>query len=298
MISTNSLVIIALIIAGFLFNYWEIKKNTTLLSVVVTHLKELRVTTYPRKHINNEINIEEKNIINSNKINKKKIVEDIINYEVNSQDTAEIERDILNYELELAKGNQNIDIISNSNISVNTIEDKINSTDNTILYDHDNIQILNQSNSDKIPLYKSIIEDQESVEDNKSVTELIEDQESVEDNKSIENQESVEHNKSIENQESVEHNKSITQLIEDQESVEDNTIKKTIQTNTIDKLLKKNKISKENTLTEISENIINPLIRKYSQSQLKILCINNNIPINKGTKKTLITKLLNNNIII
>ena len=366
MISTNNLVIITLIIAGFIFNYWEIKKNTTLLSSIVVHLKELRLSTYPHKHINNEItnkiNIEEeKKIINSNNnINKRKEVDDIINYEVNSQDTEQIEREILNYELELAKINKkNIDIISNSNISVNTIEDKINSNNNSILYTHDNIQIFNQSNLNKSTTELSIevqeyleednesvevqeyleednesvednksVEDNESVEDNKSVehnesvedNKSVEDNESVEDNKSVEHNESVEDNKSVEDNESVEDNKSVedNESVEDNKSIEDNKSVKTnvkpntkpstiadlfkknpTQTKSIDKpIKKKEKRNKKISLIEVAPNIMDPLMKKYSHSQLKNLCIYNNVSLNKGTKKILITKLLNNNITI
>ena len=39
-------------------------------------------------------------------------------------------------------------------------------------------------------------------------------------------------------------------------------------------------------------------MNKYSYEQLKNLCIYNSVSMNKGTKKILITKLLNNNIII
>ena len=80
--------------------------------------------------------------------------------------------------------------------------------------------------------------------------------------------------------------------LENNKSLKINTI---VQPKSIDNPLKK---KEQPSIAEISPNIINPLMKKYNCDQLRKLCIYNSISINKGSKKTLITKLLNNNVII
>ena len=278
--NTNHLIIITLIIAGFLFNYWEIRKNSHLISTVVTHLKELRLSNYPKKNIVSDYKpapISNSDIAIPNKHISQADIDNIINYEVNSNDTEELENEILNYELELEKLNKkDDDIISNSNISLDNIKCQIDSNINNSIYSNvldDNI--VEESMGDNVSVEKTV-EDCESMGDNVLVEETVEDCESMGDNVSVEEMVSVVDNVSVEE----------TILVVKPDSVEETV-------SVVKSKLKRNKDTSDLDL----ENTINTLKTKYKFAELETLCVANKVAGRK-TKTQMIKNLLRNNITI
>ena len=294
--NTNHLIIITLIIAGFLFNYWEIRKNSHLISTVVTHLKELRLSNYPKKNIVSDYKpapISNSDIAIPNKHISQADIDNIINYEVNSNDTEELENEILNYELELEKLNKkDDDIISNSNISLDNIKCQIDSNINNSIYSNvldDNI--VEESMGDNVSVEKTV-EDCESMGDNVSMEETVEDCESMGDNvlveETVEDCESMGDNVSVEEMVSVVDNVSVEETIL---VVKPDSVEETVSV--VKSKLKRNKDTSDLDL----ENTINTLKTKYKFAELETLCVANKVAGRK-TKTQMIKNLLRNNITI
>uniref|UniRef100_A0A6C0EJT8 Uncharacterized protein n=1 Tax=viral metagenome TaxID=1070528 RepID=A0A6C0EJT8_9ZZZZ len=310
--NTNHLIIITLIIAGFLFNYWEIRKNSHLISTVVTHLKELRLSNYPKKNIVSDYKpapISNSDIAIPNKHISQADIDNIINYEVNSNDTEELENEILNYELELEKLNKkDDDIISNSNISLDNIKCQIDSNINNSIYSNvldDNI--VEESMGDNVSVEKTV-EDCESMGDNVSVEKTVEDCESMGDNVSME--------ETVEDCESMGDNVLVEETVEDCESMGDNvsveemvsvvdnvSVEETIlvvKPDSVEETVSvvKSKLKRNKDTSDLDlENTINTLKTKYKFAELETLCVANKVAGRK-TKTQMIKNLLRNNITI
>ena len=322
--NTNALMIIAvLVIGGLILNYWQLRKNSIILEYLNQHLKELRITNYPANQPKKKENIvfpEENNKSNIIKKNINQEINDIINYEVTSNDTAEIEQEIYKYEQELNKYNSdNDDIISNTNVSIKDLKDNIDSLKETnISIVHEDINNNNQNNLNELENDENIDEVVDSELDDLNQSNTNSKNSSLSDNilectksdKSIDNQKNILLDENISKQQSINYNNEESSIDIDKTSLKENTTKSLSNeidsetknskilsdeedtNNLLDKNTNKlnndkssNNVNIEKTNTRNNDNEKDLLLKKYTKKELEDICYKNGLKKKKKKYK-------------
>ncbi len=130
----------ALLTAGILLTYWEIKKTQTILDTMLVSLRELRTLNYPNKE--NQRPLNNKQTVNMKPLNKSSYPKVVINKTNHQNNITQIKNQMSKYEEEL----NNIDDMLDMNESDDDDEEDINLDELKILADNYNLEESNNFN--------------------------------------------------------------------------------------------------------------------------------------------------------
>uniref|UniRef100_A0A6C0IVY7 SAP domain-containing protein n=1 Tax=viral metagenome TaxID=1070528 RepID=A0A6C0IVY7_9ZZZZ len=329
MVNTSTIIIVALIFLTFVVNYLEIKKNNSILYELIDNIKELRTISYPKKnYIQNKEPLVQNHIVQKPiNVTKKEEIENVLNYEVSSNDTKEIEEEIRQYEEELKKlDNNNNDIISNSSVSLNNNNDIISNSSVSLDNIREQINNLDHNKTELVNSEKNSLTSESeisNINNNQNISKFKTNNLENNQNQSDIKLDNFSNNQSETELDNISNNQSDTELDnnQNQSGTEVNNLEESQISDTeadkssnnknqsgteIDNLEesqisdteadKSNNNQTELDITDLDSKIENYL-KKYTLKDLKQVCRTNSISV-RGTKQLLITKLLDNNILL
>ena len=133
----------ALLTAGILLTYWEIKKTQTILDTMLVSLRELRTLNYPNKH--NQRPLNNKQTVNMKPLNKSSYPKVVINKTNHQNNITQIKNQMSKYEEELNNIDDMLDMNESDDDDEENEED-INLDELKILADNYNLEEGNNFN--------------------------------------------------------------------------------------------------------------------------------------------------------